>query len=136
MDGEPLLTFWKENPNFLSSTERESRAPIGHRRMAAKKKKGLVRKSALGADYSGPIVTFRMLPPAQVKKAAGVRWAKVGRGKNPSVSRIKSLYKTAGYDPIGATQDGVVIVKPLGKPSRFTVQRLERAITGVRGSSS
>ncbi len=76
-----------------------------------------------------------MLHPTEVKKAAGGRWATIAEGKNSRVKRIKNLYKTAGYDPIGATSDGVVIVKPPGKPRGFTVQRLEKAITGVRGRS-
>lgn len=76
-----------------------------------------------------------MLPAAEVKKAASGGWATIAEGKNPRVKRIKNLYKTAGYDPIAATSDGVVIVKPLGKPRGFTVQRLEKVITGVRERS-
>ncbi|WP_316399217.1 hypothetical protein [Bradyrhizobium sp. 33ap4] len=108
--------------------------------MTVKKSKRTVakaKKSAPGMGHSGRLagVTFRMLPAAEVKKAAGDRWATVVPGKNSSVKRIKTLYKTAGYDPIAATSDGVVIVKPPGKPRDFTVQRLEKAITGVRGRS-
>lgn len=106
--------------------------------MAVKKSsRAAAKKSTAGTGHSGNLVgaTFRMLPPAEVKKAAGERWVTVGESKNPRVKRIKNLYKTAGYDPIGATPDGVVIVKPPGKPRAFSVQRLEKAITGVRGRS-
>ena len=57
-----------------------------------------------------------------------------GRGKNAIRKQIESLvsdYKKAGYDISGATNDGVVIVSPSGKPDSFNLKQLDTAFSAV-----
>jgi len=49
--------------------------------------------------------------------------------------QIVNTYKKAGYGISGVTRDGVIIVKPSGKPDSFNLIQLDRALSEV-GSKS
>jgi hypothetical protein len=104
-----------------------------------KAKKRIVRKSAFGPDHPRVLsvagVTFRMPPAAQVRKASGGSLAALETSENSTAKQIRSLYHKVGYDPIGSTREGVVIVRPSGKSS-INLKRLEKAISAIRAKST
>lgn len=53
-------------------------------------------------------------------------------GSKAAAKKLVSNYKKAGYDILGIANDGVVIVRPKGKPDSFDVGKLDRVLSEIR----
>jgi hypothetical protein len=51
-------------------------------------------------------------------------------GANAGLRKLQQTYKSAGHEIMGTTSDGVVIVRPPGKPDSFTLTELQEAFSG------
>jgi hypothetical protein len=45
--------------------------------------------------------------------------------------KLTKTYKSAGYRILGTTSDGIVIVRPPGKPRSFELHQLNKAVAGT-----
>lgn len=52
-------------------------------------------------------------------------------GVQPGLQKLRKKYKSRGYRILGTTDDGVVIVRPQGKPDSFDLNQLEQVFSGV-----
>jgi hypothetical protein len=50
-------------------------------------------------------------------------------GANAGLKKLQQTYKSAGHEIMGPTSDGVVIVRPSGKPNSFTLSELQEAFS-------
>ncbi|WP_407116134.1 hypothetical protein [Bradyrhizobium sp. LMG 9283] len=69
-------------------------------------------------------------PSTKAVKAVGADLGRTSTG-SAQVRRVKNAYKSAGHEIMGATGDGVVIVRPSGKPDSFRLQSLKEAVGKV-----
>jgi hypothetical protein len=45
------------------------------------------------------------------------------------LKRLRKTYKSAGHEIMGTTEDGIVIVRPSGKPDSFRITDLREAVS-------
>jgi hypothetical protein len=51
---------------------------------------------------------------------------------NAGLKKLQRTYKSAGYQILGTTDDGVVIVRPTGKPDSFELTDLQKVFSGSK----
>lgn len=70
-------------------------------------------------------------PSAKTVKSVGAYLITNARA-NAKVKTVRKAYKSAGHQIVGTTGDGVIIVKPAGKPDSFKLSNLKKALSDVR----
>lgn len=73
---------------------------------------------------------FRFPSTSEVKAIAA------GNAKTASATaglkKLRQTYKSAGYQIWGTTDDGIVLIRPAGKPDSFTLTELKQAFSGLK----
>jgi hypothetical protein len=93
--------------------------------------KSVTRKYTKRFLSSGVVRRFR-LPRAEA--VIGVV-SDAKSGNLSGVKRLKRKYDSAGYKIIGLTDDGIVIVRPPGKPSSFRSRDLRSAFSDSKAAA-
>jgi len=97
------------------------------RRMNSLGVKSVGRSAATGRTFS--------FPANETVKLVGRYLLKAPKGGSTATARsVKNAYKSAGHSIFGITDDGVVIVKPAGKPDNFKLGNLKKVLSEVRAS--
>ena len=77
------------------------------------------------AGLSSAKGSFRFPSNSAVKVVASGKAKAAGAG----LKKLQQTYKSAGHQIMGTTGDGVVIVRPSGKPDSFTLTELQEAFS-------
>ena len=104
---------------------------------AKKTKKRVVKRPALKrSGLTGGIIArdFRF-PSKNSVKIIGSNGLS-GAQANTGVKKLRQTYKSAGYNILGTTDDGVVIVRPAGAPDSFRLDELKRAFSNAKRTKS
>jgi hypothetical protein len=98
------------------------------------KKRGGLKGSTPGAVNNAELSpgkrNFRFPSNSAVKVVASSKAKTAGTG----FKKLQRTYKSAGHVIMGTTGDGIVVVRPSGKPDSFALNKLQQAFAGPKKS--